>query len=171
MTSVPKQTEFQEFIEDSRTEYGWTDDLPLLMQHDYHYVFIYDNKRGKHSNYFLVNEDAEFFGNAWTKSKIYEILNVQTETKTYQLASLLGQDHLLGELWMIPTESLLDLDCDQSHLHVTKRLPISVMTGSGQTVGAWIYLVNSSWLDAGKYSTTRHTGSTYVGDKRFIELY
>lgn len=163
--------EFKDFISDAKSEHCYTEDMPRLLKKEWHYVFVYNHRRGKHSNYLRYEDGAEFISFAWTKSCIYEILKVDTERKTFCLASLLGTEQLLGELWLISTETLLDLDADEANLLVTNRIEVSIELPNGQTIGAWIYIGNSRWLHQRESKITKYTGCTYVGSRRFLEVH
>lgn len=170
MNQMTNNREFREFIQDALAEHMYTEDMPRLLMKDFHYVFIYNHRRGKSSNYLIAEDGAEFISFAWTNSKIYEILKVETERKTYHLASVLGNDHLFGELWLLPTELVLNLDYDESNTLITRRFETSIALPTGKIVPAWIYVGNNKWLDRHKNQTTKQTAATYYGTKRFIEV-
>lgn len=164
--------EFQEFIADSITETGWTPDIPLLDTQDEWYVFVYGDRRGKKSGFFThVDSDAQFMSIGWTKSTIYDILTVQDGNKTVHLANTSGLDRILGEVWRVPTDMLIDLDAEERHLLHTQRVTIPIVISGGVVVSAWIYLIDKSYLVSGGKSISKYTGVTYIGPQRFLEIH
>lgn len=164
-------SDFSEFIGDAIVTSGWTSDVPLLETQDYWYVFVYGKRRGKSSAYFTHQDsEAVFISTAWTKSKIYSILNIQDGKSSHQLANTSGIDRILGELWKVPTDMLYDLDGDERNLLLTDRLQIPVVTSGGTEVKAWLYLINRKYLITGNLKIEKHTGVTYIGSERFTEI-
>lgn len=163
---------FAEFFSDSIADTCYTPDLPALETQDYWDVFIYDRRKGKLSGY-LTNEDsdAEFISIGWTKSAIYSILNIQSEEAAYQLADSQGTDRILGEVWSIPTEMLLDLDSDLYCQIMTRRIRVPVVIGSKGVVDAWMYTTERNYLLRGGLTISKHTASTYYGAAKFLEIF
>lgn len=164
--------DFSIFINDSIAESAWTPDVPVVESQDHWYVFVYGSKRGKSSAYFTYNDsDAEFIGIGWTKSSVYSILNIQDGKSEYQLADVLGTERILGEVWKIPTEMLYDLDSDELNQLVTRRLPIPVVVNGRIDISAWIYTTDRKYLLNGGLRISKHTGCTYYGDQKFLEIH
>lgn len=164
-------TEFARFIADGIAETGWSNDVPLLETQDHWYVFTYANRRGKSSAYFThENSEASFVGIAWTKSPIYTILKVETPKKELYLADLSGTDRILGELWKVPTHTLLDLDCDERNLLRTRRIQAPIHVGGRGDVSAWVYTIDRKFLVDGGAKVSKFTPRTYYGSESFIEL-
>jgi gamma-glutamylcyclotransferase (GGCT)/AIG2-like uncharacterized protein YtfP len=140
-----EEKEFFNFCQDHRWEYCWTPDLPELETVDSHYVFVYGTRRGMNSNYFsTVNSDATFMGNYWTKSSIYAILKLPDSKDSLKVTPLLsptGKSQVIGDLYSIPTEEVLDLDADEHNDFITQRIKIPVTNGTW-TVMAWTYMIH-----------------------------
>ena len=164
--------EFQEFITESITETGWTNDMPLLDTQDEWYVFVYGDRRGKKSGFFThVDSDAQFMSIGWTKSSIYDILIVHDGNKTLNLANTSGLDRILGEVWRVPTDMLVRLDGEERNLLRTERIAVPVIISGGVVVNAWTYIINKSYLVSGGKTISKHTGFTYIGPQRFLEVH
>jgi len=165
-------SDFSDFIADCRAENGWTPDVPLLDTQDDWYVFVYGKRRGKSSAYFThANSEAEFVSIAWTKSDIYSILNIQDGDSELKLATLNGTDRILGEVWKVPTEKLIELDGDERNIMLTERIRVPVCIGARGVVSAWIYLAHRSYLLEGGLKISKYTGCTYFGSQKFLEIH
>jgi gamma-glutamylcyclotransferase (GGCT)/AIG2-like uncharacterized protein YtfP len=164
--------DFQQFVADALANTGWSNDVPLLESQEEWFVFTYSSNRGKVSSYFThPDSDAQFVSIGWTRSNIYSILKVEDGSKTNYLATLQGTDRILGEVWKIPTGTLLELDCDERNLLQTKRIRIPVSISQGQTVDAWIYTAHPKYLLDGGVRVSKYTGYTWYGsDTKFLEV-
>lgn len=162
---------FAAFINGAISESLWTPDVPVIESQDDWYVFVYNNRRGKSSGYFThIDSDAEFVGIGWTKSNVYSILNVEDSTRTYQLADVTGTDRILGEVWKVPSEMLLDLDSLECNQLVSRRIPVPIIVRGSQEITAWIYTTRRSYLIEGGIRTSKHTACTYINNERFLEI-
>ena len=163
--------EFQMRIADMLAENCWTSDIPRLETQDFWYVFTYSEKKGKLSSYFTHDSsDSEFLSIGWTNSAIYSILNVSVGEKTLQLANPTGTDRILGEVWMLPTEVLLDLDCDERNLLHTRRVMVPIRISKGRTIDAWMYTVEPSLLRKGPVRVSKYSRYTYYGNEKYLEI-
>ena len=165
--------EFSKFISDSLSYNGWTKDMPLLESQKEWYVFVYNKRRGKSSGYFAhTNSECEFVSIGWTKSQIYSILLVEENaSSTLHLASPAGKDRILGEVWKVPTEKLLTLDSDEKNTFLTKRIMVPVICGAKGLFSCWMYMADSHFLLRGGIKTSVHTGCTYIGTEKFLEVH
>lgn len=164
-------TTFQKFIADAISMNSWTPDVPRLETQDEWPVFIYSNMRGKFSSYFTHSEsDATYAGIGWTNSKIYSILNVQKDDKLFQLASPTGTDQILGEVWMVPTEDLFELDSEERNLLYTKRVMVPVYMSRGKTIDAWMYTAHPKFLCEGGIKVSKYSKYSYYGDYKLLEI-
>jgi len=164
--------DFQKFIGDAISRTGWSNDVPLLeTQHEW-FVFSYSDKRGKQSGFFTHDEsEAKFVSIGWTKNNLYSILNVEGKFGSKYLASLQGTDRILGEVWKIPTDMLLELDSDERNLLQTKRIRIPVSISQGRTIDAWIYLAHPKYLLDGGLKISKYSRYTWYGsDTKFLEV-
>lgn len=160
------------FIADALAENAWTPDIPVVESQEHWYVFAYGNLRGKSSSFFTNNDsDAEFVGIGWTKSAVYSILNIQDSRNERTIADIIGTDRILGEVWKAPTEMLLDLDVDELHQLVTRRLSVPIIVNGHQEINAWIYVVDRKYLINGGLKISKYTGKTYYGSASFLEIH
>jgi len=165
-------SELAQFMSDAFGDTVWTPDVPLLESQEDWYVFVYGSRRGKASSYFTgIDSDAEFTGISWTKSDVYSILNVEDGTYNYTLADVLGTNRILGEVWKVPTEMLMELDGEEQNQLVTKRIPIPVRVGGIQDISAWIYIADRKYLTNSNLLISKMTSCTYIGTDRYLEIH
>lgn len=163
---------FQQFVADALANTGWTPDVPRLETQDEWFVFTYANRRGKSSAYFTNEDsDAEFISIGWTKSNIYSILNIQDGDNKFHLANLQGTDRILGEVWKIPTDMLIELDGEERNQLRTKRIFAPISISKGRTVDAWIYTAHPKYLLTGGVKISKYTGYTWYGsENKYLEV-
>jgi gamma-glutamylcyclotransferase (GGCT)/AIG2-like uncharacterized protein YtfP len=164
--------EFALYVADALADCGWSNDVPVLETQDYWNVFTYSNRRGKVSPYFThSNSDAEYTGIGWTCSSIYSILKVECKSGEFYLGSPAGTDRILGEVWSVPTEMLLDLDCEERNLLRTKRVMVPINLGATKgIVSAWMYQAHPGFLRDGGIKVSKYTTKTYYGQNNFLEV-
>jgi gamma-glutamylcyclotransferase (GGCT)/AIG2-like uncharacterized protein YtfP len=164
-------TPFQTQIGDWIGENSSTPDVPFLETQDYWPVFTYSEKKGKLSPYFTHGESlSEFLSIGWTSSAIYSILNVQVGSTHYHLADLSGTDRILGEVWVLPTEVLMDLDCEERNLYHKKRIPVPIKVAKGKTILAWMYIAHPDLLRNGPVRISKYGRYTYYGKEKYLEV-
>lgn len=162
---------FSTFIADSLSEAIWTPDMPVIESQDDWYVFVYGDRKGKTSGYFTNGDsEAEFVGIGWTKSSLYSILNIETKDTTYRLADIIGTNQIIGEVWKVPSDMLLDLDSEELNQYVSKRLPIPIIVNGNQEILAWSYLANKKYLINGGIRVSRLNTYCYTGGKSYLEV-
>lgn len=164
--------QFHKYLEDALSYNGYTPDVPELETQEAWPVFTYADRRGKSSAYFThVDSECKFLGIGWTKSAIYNILTIEDGDKSYKLAHPAGADRILGELWMVHTEDLLELDSDEKNLLVTKRLKVPIVLPKHGVINAWMYITARDYLLHSRLKISKHTGCTYIGTSRFLEIH
>lgn len=164
-------TPFQTMIGDMLGDNSSTPDVPLLETQDYWPVFTYANKKGKLSPYFTHGEsESEFYGIGWTSSNIYSILNVQIGTLNTHLADPSGTDRILGEVWVLPTQALMDLDCEERNTYRTKRILVPIRVAKGKTIDAWMYTAHPKFLRDGPVKISKYGRYTYYGSEKYLEI-
>lgn len=163
---------FQQFIADSLAFNGWTPDIPRLENQLSWYVFVYNSRRGKSSAYFThTDSECSFRGIGWTKSSIYNILNIETSKAQYQLAHPSGTDRILGEIWEVPTSYIPDLDSDELNQLVSHRLLVPIEGPRGQVYPCWMYITDKNFLMKGGVRISKYVKYTWYGtDKKFLEI-
>jgi gamma-glutamylcyclotransferase (GGCT)/AIG2-like uncharacterized protein YtfP len=164
-------TNFQVWMADALSENNSTPDVPLLESQDYWPVFIYAGRKGKVYSYLTQKEsEAEFLSIGWTKSNIYSILNVQVGSLNYQLADPTGTDRILGEVWVLPSDLVMDLDSYERNLYHQKRVLVPITVGKGKTIDAWMYTAHPDLLRNGPVKVSRYGRYTYYGPERYLEI-
>lgn len=163
--------EFQIWLADAISDNMYTPDVPRLETQDFWFVFTYADRRGKSSSYFSNDTEAQYLSIGWTDSAIYSILNVQAGTKNFYLADTSGTDRILGEVWSVPTEMLMDLDVDESNTHQTKRLQVPIKVAKGRIIPAWIYTAHPGFLRNGPVKISKYERYTWYGSNtKFLEI-
>lgn len=164
-------TPFQIWIGDALGDNNATPDVPVLETQDYWPVFTYAEKKGKLSPYFTHGDsDSEFLSIGWTNSAIYSILNVQVGSIHYHLADPSGTDRILGEVWVLPTEVLMDLDADERNLYHKKRILVPIRVAKGKTIAAWMYTAHPDLLRNGPVKISKYGRYTYYGADKYLEV-
>jgi hypothetical protein len=164
--------DFQHFIADGLAYTGWTDDVPLIETQNEWFVFTYGSTRGKTSSYFThPDSESSFVSIGWTKNPLYSILNVEDDGVSRHLAVLQGTDRILGEVWRVCTDDLIELDCNERNLLHSKRIRIPVCISQGRVVDAWIYTAHPKYLISGGLRISKYTGYTWYGSEaKFLEV-
>jgi gamma-glutamylcyclotransferase (GGCT)/AIG2-like uncharacterized protein YtfP len=165
-------SKFGQFLADAIARNGWTSDMPILEAQNEWFLFTYGGTRGKSSSYFThPDSEASFVSIAWTKNPLYNILKVEDHGTSKYLANLQGTDKILGEVWKVPTSTILDLDSDEKNLLNAKRIRIPVCISQGRVIDAWIYLAHPKYLLDGGIKVSKYTGYTYYGSgTKFLEV-
>lgn len=165
-------TSFQRFIADGLAVNAWTPDVPLIESQDIWPVFMYNNnKRGRFSSYFThTDSDAHYFGIGWTNSKVYSILNVEKGEKSFQLATISGTDQIMGEVWGVTPEDLMELDGEERNLLYTKRILVPIYMSKGKTISAWMYIAHPKFLLDGGIRISKYAKYSYYGDTKLLEI-
>lgn len=166
-----KKDAFKQFIADAVSNNGWTPDVPFLETKDYWFVFNYFHRKGRLAQYFQHDSDeAQYLGIGWTQSAIYSILNVSAGGYDYTWADPSGSDRILGDVWALPTEAIIELDGEERNDFRTRRVLIPVNIGSGRIVSAWIYLANGNFLRDGPVKVSKYGRYTYYGKDKYLEV-
>lgn len=164
-------SELHKYVADLLADTQYTPDVPILQTKDQWFVFTYDSKKGKLSSYFTNDEStSSFYSIGWTKSSIYSILNVDAGGVTYQLASPQGNDQILGEVWALPTNRLIDLDTDERNTVRTKRIMVPITVSKGRTIAAWMYLAHDGFLRDGPVKISKYGKYTYYSTNKYLEI-
>lgn len=169
-------TPFQEWFFDSRYENCWTPDVPLLETQDFWYVFVATDKRGKHSSYFTnPDSDATFAGWGYTTNPMYGILNVRMKDthKTLHLLDIGVQGkHVVGDVFCVDTEFLIDMDADERNLLQTRRIMTKVTmmaTPKAEPISCWTYIGEPKFLNTPGLEITKFTHATNYHGKLMVD--
>jgi gamma-glutamylcyclotransferase (GGCT)/AIG2-like uncharacterized protein YtfP len=131
----------------------YTVDLPLLNKFKNHYVFVYGTLKAgcSRASALGVNRKNEFLGGAVTKSKELELvlsahggfpIALENTGNTTRYAPIRGQ------LWSVPTETILKLDAIESNGSMFFRETRLIHCGIHQ-VPAFMYIgVSNLWRQA-----------------------
>lgn len=124
----------------------YTTDIPWLNNFEDHHVFVYGSfKRGCARHIVLSsNTKNRYFGPAVTATQDYDMLvaNPAGFPIVFNNCTEKGRLHKVkGELWMVPTETILRMDNIEANGLVYSRELTSIFVGK-QTVYAWMYIGN-----------------------------
>lgn len=131
----------------------WTSDVPYLNQFENHYVFVYGSlKRGqKRGDLLTQNSKTKFCGVAVTETPEYDVLlHVNEDTKhnfpvAFSNISKTRNAKIKGELWLVPTETILQMDKIEGNGYLYDRVWTTVHVGT-EKVHTFIYEgVKSFW--------------------------
>jgi len=129
-----------------------TPDMPDVLSDEEHYLFVYGDMKSNMSHHYYL-EDENFLGRAYTTYATYGILNY-TGRKTptpvaYNVKMETSPAFLFGELYMVDSEKLYQIDFLESNNVLVKRERIHVVTADQhKQCLAWVYLMHPKALNS-----------------------
>lgn len=146
-------TTFHKWLNRSVEENYYTPDMPDLQRTETNYVFLADNlMRGKARHHYLVNDDWEYLGKAFTKSATYGIMMMHSTIEPvnpvyFEVVPNNEAAFIYGELYEVPPTLMVELDYHQANRLITKRKKVQVVTrGSELEVTAWTWLADVDYF-------------------------
>jgi gamma-glutamylcyclotransferase (GGCT)/AIG2-like uncharacterized protein YtfP len=132
----------------------WTSDIPYLNQFENHYVFVYGTlKRGmRRSEILTKNQQCKFCGVAVTEFNELDLLLFVDESSAeghfpvlFDHVSKSRNAKVKGELWLVPTEVLLQLDKIEGNGYMFEREWTSVWVGTEKVHAFCYYGIKEFW--------------------------
>lgn len=130
-----------------------THDVPIISQYLNHYVFVYGTLKQseRRGDLLKLTRDAQLCGTAVTEKKVYDMVLAPVDNFSDAFPVLLEgtsqqrQTAVRGELWLVPTQTLIRLDRIEANGSMFERQEIPVHCGKNKVM-AWCYLgCNDFW--------------------------
>jgi gamma-glutamylcyclotransferase (GGCT)/AIG2-like uncharacterized protein YtfP len=149
--------EFSKWMQATLDDHFYTFDMPEIAKTTEHYVFTYGTlKEGFCRNHVLTGHNSRLLGRGYTLDQDFLMYRMNRRygfpiACRTDFTSLNG--HIEGEVWLVPTSVLVQLDFIESNgmMYYRERVPIGIVTqdtGKHARVDAWMYIgVNSYWRE------------------------
>lgn len=121
----------------------WTDDIPYLNLYDRHHVFVYGTlKRGCNRHITLSsNTRNTYCGLGVTHKNSFDLLIAKPSAIPVAIENVAkARDaKIKGELWLVPTETILRMDRIESNGHLYERVVEKIHVGT-EIIPAFMYV-------------------------------
>lgn len=156
LTPEKKMTSFKSLIQSKIDDTYYTPDMPAICKFEEHYLFTYGTlKKGFCRNYYM-EQNTRLIGSGYTLDKD---MMMYRQNQKYGFPIVFKTDlqsinaHISGEVWLISTKKLIELDFIESNgsMYYREQLPIVIWTTDTKqqvVVHAWTYIgMPGYWRD------------------------
>lgn len=154
LVSIVDQKEFIGFVHEKLDDTYYTPDIPELFKQEEQYVFVYGTLKNGFCRHTVLKDSGRLIGEGYTLDEDFIMYRM---AKQYgfpigmrtEFSSING--HLQGEVFLVRTKKLVELDFIESNgtMYYREQIPIVVTTADTKkraTVNAWTFLgIPSYW--------------------------